>query len=142
MSMFDWLELLSSMSDKDKKNLEIFCQEKKIKTWDFLFKEGEDANAMYFLTKWSISIYKEISWKKINLWIVNAEEILWEMAIFWWGWKRMATAEVLEDANLITILSFSMQDITEKYPELMNTIKDVIEERNINNKIVENTIKR
>jgi len=35
----------------------------------------------------------------------------------------MATAEILEEARLITILSFSIQDITDKYPELMDMIK-------------------
>ena len=129
------------MSDKDKKNLEIFCQEKTLKSWDILFKEWEDANAMYFLTKWSIQIYKTLEWKKINLWLVKSEEILWEMALFWWKWKRMATAQVIEDARLITILSFSIQEITDKYPELIDMIKWLIEERNMNNKIVENIVK-
>jgi len=140
MSIFDGLKILESLSVQDKKNLEVFCQEKILKSWEIVFREGDDANAMYFLTKGAVSIYKESAWNRVNLWIVNAEEILWEMALFWWEGKRMATAEVVEDVRLITILSFSVQDITEKYPELMMKIKEVIEERNINNKIVEKTI--
>jgi len=140
MSIFEWLKLLESLTSQDKKNLEVFCQEKFLKSWDIVFREWDDANAMYFLTKWSVSIYKESIWDRINLWVVNAEEILWEMALFWWWWKRMATAEVIEDVRLITILSFSIQDITEKHPELMIKIKNVIEERSINNKTLENTI--
>lgn len=137
MSIFEWLKMLSSLNEEDKKNLEVFCQEREMEAWEILFHEWDDANAMYFLVKGSVAIYKEVDWEKVDLWKVNAEEILWEMALFGgWG-KRMATAEALESTHLITILSFSIKEITEKYPELMTKIQNVIEERNMNNKILE-----
>jgi len=141
MSIFDWLKILESLSEKDRRNLEVFCQEKFLKSWEILFKEWDEANAMYFLTKWSIGVYKTVDWKRINLWVVNAEEILWEMALFWWKWKRMASAEVIDDARLITILSFSIKEITEKYPQLMEKFQNIIRERNISNEIIEKRVK-
>ncbi len=143
MSIFDWLHLLDSLNEEDKRNLETFCQSRELWAWDILFEEWDDANAMYFLKTWAIQIYKNIDWKIVNLGQVKAEEILWEMALFWW-WegKRMATAEAIKDSVLITILSFSIKEITEKYPDLMKKIQTVIEERNMNNKILENSIKK
>jgi len=140
MSIFDWLKILEWMNAKDKSNLEVFCQERFLKSGETLFKEGDDANAMYFLTKGSISIYKNIKWKKISLGVVNAEEILWEMALFGWKWKRMASAEVIDNVRLVTILSFSIKEITNKYPDLMLKIQNIIKERNMNNKILEDIV--
>jgi hypothetical protein len=53
----------------------------------------------------------------------------------------MATAISLEDSNLVTILSFSIKDLAKKYPLLLNKIKDIINDRIIDNKIVETSIK-
>jgi len=49
----------------------------------------------------------------------------------------MASAKALEETILITILSFSLNDIVNKYPELLEKIKIIIKERIINNKIIE-----
>lgn len=138
MSIFDWLKIVESLSEKDKENLETFCQIRNLMAWDILFHEWEDANSMYFLKRWSIEIYKETDGKKVKIWKVDAEEILWEMALFGWTGKRMATAEAIVNTQLITILSFSIKELTEKYPNLMIKIQNVIEERNMNNKVLEN----
>jgi hypothetical protein len=48
----------------------------------------------------------------------------------------MATAIAIADSTLITILSFSIKEITAKYPELLSSIKDIITKRLIKNKNV------
>jgi len=53
----------------------------------------------------------------------------------------MATAVAIEECELITILSFSIKDLTKKYPLLFEKIKDIINDRIIDNKIIESTIK-
>ena len=141
MNILHWIQLLSDLSETDKDNLSLFCQEKKLKKWEILFKEGDEANAMYILKKGSFEIRKVISWKEVVLWNVLAEELLWEMALFWDTNKRMATAISLEDSSMITILSFSIKELAKKYPLLLNKIKDIINDRIIDNKIVETTIK-
>lgn len=141
MNILHWIKLLSDLSESDKDNLSLFCQEKSLKRWEVLFKEWDEANAMYILKKWSFEIRKIINWKEIVLWNVLAEELLWEMALFWDTNKRMATAISLEDSCMITILSFSIKDLAKKYPLLLDKIKEIINDRIIDNKIVETTIK-
>ena len=133
MGMFDNTKILKDLTDNEKKNLEIFCQEKSIKAWDILFNEWNDANAMYLLQSWEIAIYKTIRWKTNLLWNILAEDILWEMAIFWNRWKRMASAKAVKDSILIVLLEFSIKELTKKHPEIMDKIKNIIEIRNLAN---------
>lgn len=141
MNILHWIKLLSDLSENDKDNLSLFCQEKSLKKWEILFKEWDEANAMYILKSWTFEIRKIINWKEVILWNVMAEELLWEMALFWDTNKRMATAISLEDSSLITILSFSIKELANKNPLLLDKIKDIINDRIIDNKIVETSVK-
>lgn len=134
MSFLDELSLLSSLSQEEKQKLELFCQEKFLNKADELFKEWDEANSMYLLATWKIEIYKNIYWEEAILWEIKAEEILWEMALFWWQWKRMASARAVEDTKLVTILSFSIEEITRKHPDLMKKIEDIINARESENR--------
>lgn len=137
MSILDNISLLSWLNQSEKASLSLFCQQKILNKWDILFSEWEDANAMYLLKEWIVRISKNINWAEIVLWDVNAEEILWEMALFTENWTRMATATALTDSTLVTILSFSIKELTLKHPELLNKIKKIIEERITMNKMIE-----
>lgn len=141
MSILRGLELLKDLSDSQKDNLSLFCQEKFLEPGEILFHEWDDANAMYILALGEIEVSNIIQSKSIKLWTVKAEEIIWEMAIFWDSKYRMATAEAKTQCVLITILDFSIKEITEKYPKLLEKIQKIIEERKINNKIIETEIK-
>jgi len=134
MWMFDNTKIFKDLSENDKKNLEIFCQEKSLKAWELVFDEGDQANAMYILQEWEIAIYKKIDWKSNLLWNILAEDILWEMAIFWDKSKRMASAKAIKDSILLVLLDFSIKELTKKHPEIMDKIKNIIEIRNIQNK--------
>jgi len=134
MWMFDNTKILKDLSENEKNNLEIFCQEKSLEAWDILFNEGDDANAMYILQEWEVAVYKTIDWKTNLLWNILAEDILWEMAIFWGKEKRMASAKAIKDSVLIVLLDFSIKELTSKHPEIMEKIKEIIELRNIANK--------
>ncbi len=135
MRILDWLAIFSELSEEDRSNLELFCQEKFVASWDILFREWEDANAMYILKTWSFNVSKNIDWKEVSIWRVVAEEVLWEMAIFSENTRRMWTATALEDSNLIVLLSFSIKELTKTHPELLEKIRGIIEERNIKNKM-------
>lgn len=134
MSIVDWIKLLSDLSESEKTNLSMFCQEKHLKIGDVLFYEQDEASAMYLLKEWNIEISRITYWEKNILGEVHAEEILWEMALFWDSNKRMATATALTDCVLIVVLSFSIKDLTNKYPDLLNKIKMIINDRNVVNK--------
>ncbi len=141
MNILTWLKLLDDLSLSDKENLSLFCQQKNLKKGEILFMEGDEANAMYILKTWRFEVNKKIDWIDMFLWTVEAEEVLWEMALFWWNNRRMATAIALDDSELITILSFSIKDMANKNPILLQRIKDIINDRTIDNKIVESTMK-
>ena len=141
MSLIDWVWMLEILSDKEREELELFCQERKLTKWDILFKEWEEANALYFLVSWAISIHKNISGEDVHLWDITAENILWEMAIFWTSWTRTATALAEEDSILITIMSFSIKNMAESNPSLLSKIQNVIDDRMIKNKLLENSLK-
>ena len=134
-TMLDWLEILGALSSEEKDNLSNFCQERYLQKWDVLFKEWDEANAMYILKTWTFEVSREIDWERVVLWIVKAEEMLWEMALFGDTNKRMATATCIKDSILITILSFSIVEMTNKNPELLEKIKWIINDRIIENKM-------
>jgi CRP-like cAMP-binding protein len=68
---------------------------------------------------------------------VKAEEVLGEMALFLDTNKRMATAVATKDSILITILSFSILELSNKNPQLLEKIRAIIDNRIINNKVKE-----
>ena len=133
--MLNGIKMLEDLSDNELSQLEVFCQQKFLKKWEVLFEEWQEANAVYLLVDWQIEIYKKNWIKKIVLWVVEPEEILWEMAIFWNIWKRMAWAKAKEDTILITILSFSIKELTLKHPSIMQKIQELIEKRIYENKM-------
>ena len=141
MSLLFKLTTLGSLSEIEKKNLSLFCQEKKLKKWDILFSEWDDASAMYILETWRMEISKKIKWNEIVLWEIQPEEVLWEMALFWETWTRMATAKALTGSTLLVILSFSIKELTYKHPELLEKIQLIIETREIINKKIERETK-
>ncbi|MDQ7009902.1 MAG: cyclic nucleotide-binding domain-containing protein [Candidatus Gracilibacteria bacterium] len=132
--MFDTTKIFRNLSKEEKNNLEIFCQEKSLKAGESLFKEDDEANAMYILQEGEIAVYKNIDGKNNLLGNILAEDILGEMAVFGERGKRMASAKAVKDSVLIVLLSFSIKELTNKYPEIMNKIKNIIEIRNIQNK--------
>jgi len=141
MSILKDLELLKELSDEHKNNLELFCQQKFLEAWEVLFRQWDEANAMYILASWKIEVSNTINSKKVVLGDVQAEEIIWEMALFWDSKYRMATAIAKTQCVMITILDFSIKELTSKYPALLEKIQKIIEERTINNRILETEIK-
>lgn len=141
MSFLDGLKMLETLSPEDKAELENFCQEREIKKWEILFSEWDEANSMYILKSGSIGIYKEMQWKQVYFWTVHAEEILWEIALFYNNGIRMATAIAMEDTLFITLLSFSVKTLTLQHPDLLDKIQKIIDERMTFNKVLESKVR-
>lgn len=129
MNFLDSIELLDTLTLDEKAELSNFCQERIIPKWEVLFSEGDDANAMYILKKWSVNIYKNIDGHQVFLWAVQAQEILWEMALFQNDGKRMATWTAADDTTIITLLSFSIKTLANKNPLMMQKIQKIIDDR-------------
>lgn len=134
-NMLDWLEILKALSAEEKENLSNFCQERYLQKWDVLFREGDEANAMYILKTGTFEVSREINGDRVVLGNVKAEEMLGEMALFGDTNKRMATAVCIKDSILITILSFSIVEMTNKNPDLLEKIRNIINDRIIENKM-------
>lgn len=134
MSILDGVKLLDVLSEKEKESLSMFCQEKYLNAWEVLFREEDEASAMYLLKEGNIEISRFENWENMVIWKVHAEEILWEMALFWDTDKRMATATATTDCILIVILAFSIKELTLQHPELLFKIKTIINDRMLSNK--------
>lgn len=137
MSIVSGIKLLETLSSKEKEDLSLFCQKRELEPGEILFKEWEEASVMYILVKGSMEVYNYFWGKEVQLGKVHAEEILWEMALFWENSKRMATARAIDECQVLAIMSFSIKELTVKYPDLLSKIKNIIEERIIDNKITQ-----
>ncbi|MCP4522770.1 MAG: cyclic nucleotide-binding domain-containing protein [Candidatus Gracilibacteria bacterium] len=137
MSLVDGLKIFEDLSIVEKSNLSLFCQVKEIKKGETLFHEGDEANAMYILADGKIEISKLTEGRRVKLGIVDAEDILGEMALFGGKSHRMATAIAQENSFLVVVLSFSIMELTYSHPQLLEKIKRIIEERANRNIITE-----
>lgn len=123
--MFEWIDLFSWLSKEELSALEIFCQERFFSKWEVLFNQWEEATAMYILKNWLLEVY---NYEKV-LWIIHPWDFVWEMAIFSRDKTRTASVKAIEDSTVITLLSFSINELSIKHPEIMEKIKKVINQR-------------
>lgn len=128
--MFEWISLFNDLTTNEKSNLEIFCQERILNAWELLFNEWDEATSMYIIKSWFLEAYND-SW---ILWTITDWEFVWEMALYSWNNKRRnASVKALKDTALIVILDFSIKELTNKYPEIREKIKNIVENRIIEN---------
>ena len=133
MSFLNWLELLNDLTQEERDNLEVFCQERFLQVWELLFREWESASSMYILKQWELEVFVEKDWEEVILWNIIAEDIVWEMALFLDRDARMANARAIEDSTVITLLDFSIKELTDKHPEILEKINKIIEDRKVQN---------
>lgn len=134
MSILSWINILKDLSEKELSSLEVLSQERFIKSWDLLFSEWDEANSMYLLKQWKIEVFLNKNSQEVILWEIEAEEILWEMALFWNKENRMASARALVDSIVVVFLEFAIKELIEKHPELLEKIKWIIKSREEENK--------
>ena len=127
MSVLDSIELFDSLSVQEKDTLALFCQDRDLLKWEELFAQWDEASAMYIVVSWKLWSYRtEEGKEKMLLWYNNVWELVGEMALFWERAARTATTVAEEDSKLITILYFSLKEIENKHPEILNKIKEVV----------------
>lgn len=127
--MFEGIDLFSSLSKEELSTLEMFCQERVFSKWEILFNEWEEATAMYILKTWLLEVYNN---DKV-IWVITPWDFVWEMAIFSSDKRRTASVKAIEDSTVIVLLSFSITDLSNKHPEIMEKIKKVIKQRKLQN---------
>ncbi len=117
--------LFSDLSTSDQEILSSFCQEKYLSDGEVLFEEGEEAQAMYLILQGSCAIMKW--WEQCAT--LSSWDILGEIAFLFQDQKRNASAVSLWPTKLLVIISFSMNQMFEKYPKLHAKMRKIIEER-------------
>ena len=130
--MFENIELLKWLSPAELSTLELFCQERLYKKWETLFLKWDEATSMYIVKTWILEV--EDDWKLLGN--IVSWEIVWEMALFWDNKKRTATVRSASDTMVIVILGFSITDLSNKYPNILDKIKSIINIRNKKNKFI------
>lgn len=130
--MFEGLELFSSLSKAECDKLGLFCQTRFLKAGEVLFYEGDESTSMYVVKKWLLQAYTN---KKIlgSIWV---GEMVGEMAIFNEPQYRMASVKALEDAELIVIISYSLEELIKRHPQIIEKIQEVIAKRRMENAIL------
>ena len=131
--MLEQIPIFSGLSNAEISKLELFCQERYIKSSEVLFGEWDDASALYIVKEWKLKVYKDRSDGEITLWFVEKGGIVWEMAIFEamenTHKKRMASVKAAENTYLIVIMNYSIMDLSKKYTEIYEKILKIIKER-------------
>lgn len=123
--MLEWIELFSSLSKEAIQTLELFCQQRRVPAGEILFSKWDESTSMYVVLSWLLEAYDN---DKV-LWIIKSWEFVWEMSLFDESKIRKASVKVIEDADLIILLWFSINELGKKHPEILSQIRQVIKNR-------------
>ena len=134
MNYFENMEIFQWISTEDQIDLSDFCQLQYIKAGEVLFQEGDTPQALYVIIDWSVWIEKEHNGEIKELAVLGAGEMVWEMAFYGEPPTRNATAVAREDATLVVMLFFSLNQIIAKNPKLHLKLQEIITDRMLKNK--------
>lgn len=128
MNYFRGLEIFSDLSEADQNNLSDFCQLQTLHPGETLFRDGDQAQALYIIIEGSLEVYRMYDGgeKKFTL---SEGALVGEMAFFSPDTQRNATVIAHGTVTLITILHFSMKMMMEKYPELHKKVETIVKNR-------------
>jgi len=130
MNYFEDVELFSDLSPEDQSSLSDFCQTQTLNAGDTLFKQWDEPQAMYIIASGKMLVQKELTWwEKKDVALLWEGDLVWEIAFFWEPPTRNATLIAHESSKLIVIIRFGIQQMIEKYPELYQKVKNIIQER-------------
>jgi len=131
MNYFTDIDLFAHLSERDQKNFSDFCQLQWLSKWEILFNEGDEPQAVYIIKSWRVVVQKLLNGDQKNIAVLWEGDIVWEMAFFWDPPLRNATVIADSTSQVIVMLKFSMQQMMQKYPDLHEEIKNIIETRSV-----------
>jgi len=129
MNYFKDIELFSDLSEIDQIQLSNFCQVQKISTWELLFSQWDEPQAMYVILSGEMIVKKESHWEERNVATLGTWDLVGEMAFFWEPPLRTASVVANGDVVVLVVIRFSVEMMMQKYPDLYERVKFVIEER-------------
>jgi CRP/FNR family cyclic AMP-dependent transcriptional regulator len=118
------------LSDDDKQVL--------IKTGEYLIREGEKSNDMYFVKSGCLEVFKRKGAIDGKIGIINIGEIVGEMS-FLDNSPRSASVKAMKDTELIRISNEKIYKVTNQQPgwykALVNTLLDRLRKANARIKV-------
>jgi len=131
MNYFTDIDLFAHLSETDQKNFSDFCQTQGLSKWERLFSEWDIPQALYIIRSGRVLVQKNINGEQKNIAVLWDGDIVGEMAFFGNPPKRNATVVADTTCSVIVMLKFSMQEMINKYPDLHEEIKNIIESRSV-----------
>ena len=129
--MFDDLTIFEWVTKKELETISNLAQNRFVKKWEYLFKESDEAIAMYVVLDWEIDLYK--NWNYI--WTMRKDSMFWEKAYLKWFNKRLMSARAWENTVLIVMLYSSFELFLKQYPEYKERMKKHFSSYNIDSKL-------
>jgi len=129
MNYFENIDLFSDLSAEDQIHLSAFCQTQSLNEWDVLFSQWDEPQAMYVIRSWKLLVQKEQWGEKKDIALLWEWDLVGEIAFFWNPPTRNATIIAHENTTIIVIIKFGMEQMMEKYPDLYENVRSIIEER-------------
>lgn len=123
--MFENISLFQDLDSATLHTLEFFCQERRVRPDEIIFLQWDDSNSMYIVKSWLLQAY-DTSWV---LWYIHPGEFVWEMSIFAHPPIRSASVKTIEQSILIILPDFSIKELGEKYPSILEKIQNIIQRR-------------
>jgi CRP/FNR family transcriptional regulator len=129
--MLQGIPLFAELTDAEKSTVELFAQERMIKSGEILFNEGDEATAMYIVKAGNLKAFKDRSSGEQILGFVTVAEMVGEMALFDANApkRRLASVRAVEDSRLLVIVDYAIVELSRKHPVVYEKIKSVIDQR-------------
>jgi len=130
MNYFKDIELFSDLSGEDQENLSAFCQTQDLSEGDILFNQWDEPQAMYVISSWKLLVQKQLQWGGVkDVAILGEWDLVGEVAFFWDPPTRNATVIAHESTRVIVVIHFGIKQMMDKYPDLYENVRNIIEER-------------
>jgi len=127
--IINMIPLLSELSDRNKELLQHALVIKTVQKGTILFSENDEADAVYFLRTGKVRLSKSSpEGKELVLHIRKPGDLFAEVALFR---KTVypATAEMIEDGEVVLIRNQNLEEIVKRYPEIGISIIQIMGER-------------
>lgn len=124
-NILDDILIFSSLSDDDRQHLSYFCQKRVLERGEVLFHQWDIPESFYIVLQGSFLVERDNQ----EIWKVFIDEIIGEMALFGDNKQRNATVISIGESEVLEILDFSITELANNNPKLLEKIKNIIKNR-------------
>lgn len=128
-TIINFIPLLFELSEQNKELLTKVLIEKKVSKGTILFVENDPANSIYFIRKGKVRLSKSsVDGKELVLGIRKSGDLFPPVALFR-KTNYPATAEMIEDGEVVIISNTDLEQLIIRYPEIGVSIIQILGER-------------